>query len=134
MKIHHIGYAVKDLKVAAVVFEQLGFTPGEIVRDSGRNIRICFMSNSEQAPPEGCVELIAPDGPSNPVDGILKKAGPGPYHICYETSDMNTAISMLTKNRLFTLIQPPASAPAINGSLVAFLWNRTVGLIELVEL
>lgn len=130
MKIHHIGYAVKDLEAAAVVFEQLGFTSGEIVQDSGRNIQICFMST----PGGGYVELVAPEGPSSPVDGILKKAGSMPYHICYETSDIDMEISALTENRLFTLIQPPAPAPAIGGNRVAFLWNRAVGLIELVEL
>ena len=48
MRIHHIGYAVREIGPAAAVFESLGFVKeGEIVRDEGRAVEILFMRNGE---------------------------------------------------------------------------------------
>lgn len=114
----------------------MGYTAGEITRDETRGIRICFLKSEHLSAKTQAVtvELIAPDGVPNPVDGILKKMGPTPYHICYSTSDLEKTISALTKNDTYILIQSPAPAPAIEGCRVAFLLSRVAGIIELVEL
>ena len=56
MKIHHIGYAVKNIKSSINEFLELGFKKcGDLVEDTGRNIVIQFISNQHYT-----IELIAP--------------------------------------------------------------------------
>ena len=128
MKVHHVGYAVKKLEKAAEVFKALGYLPGEITEDELRHIRIMFMENGHER-----VELIAPNGESSPVDGVLKNSGPTPYHICYEVNDIKKAVAGLSAGG-WTVIKDAEAAPAIGGAPVVFLYNRHIGMIELVEI
>ena len=128
MKVHHIGYAVKNLEQSISAFEALGYTAGEITADAGRHIRIAFLQNGSE-----CVELVAPDGDETPVDGVLKSVGPTPYHICYEVPDLEAALTELQQSR-WIVTKQPAPAPAIGGAPVAFLYHLRVGMIELVEI
>ena len=128
MKVHHIGYAVKNLEQSISAFEALGYTAGEITADAGRHIRIAFLQNGSE-----CVELVAPDGGETPVDGVLKSVGPTPYHICYEVPDLESALAELQQSR-WIVTKQPEPAPAIGGAPVAFLYHRRVGMIELVEI
>ena len=131
MVLDHIGYAVNDMGKASAVMQGLGFTfPREAVLDTGRNLYIRFGYNGAC-----CVELIARAGASTPIDAILKKMGSTPYHLCYRTEDMEAEILHL-RACSFALVAPPALAPAFDaegGCRVAFLANRYIGLIELVE-
>ncbi|MCL1874655.1 MAG: VOC family protein [Synergistaceae bacterium] len=132
MKIHHIGYLVDNIENAAREFERLGFSRrGETVEDTSREVYILFLYNAEQA-----VELIQPVGETSPVYGLRKKYRNSPYHICYETDDLQREIETMTNiNRGYVLIQPPKPAPAIPGCPnVAFLMNSHIGIIELVEM
>lgn len=128
MKVHHLGYAVKKLEKAAEVFEKLGYLSGEIVEDQLRHIKIMFMENGHER-----VELVAPDGESSPVDSVLKNTGPTPYHICYEVQNMAQAVSKLKADG-WAIIKEAEIAPAIGGAPVVFLYNRHIGMIELVEI
>ncbi len=128
MKVHHIGYAVKRIEKAAETFAALGYTLGDITEDKNRKIRIMFIENGTER-----VELVAPNGDDTPVDGILKSTGPTPYHICYETQELKTAMDEL-KEKGFVTVKEPEPAPAIDGCNVAFMYNARVGLIELVEI
>ena len=136
MKIHHIGYAVKDIEKSKKSFQQIGYRDeGNIVIDRARSIKILFMENDGQR-----VELIEPycengqGGRASPVDRYLlkQKDMAVPYHLCYEVSDIDEKIGELRKQK-FLLVEPPKEAPAINDAKVAFLYKRTVGLIELAE-
>ena len=132
MKIHHIGYAVKNIEKSKNSFQQLGFqVEGDIVIDHARNVKILFMMNGEQR-----IELIETYNTENtsPVDKYLLKQKDMaiPYHFCYEVTDMDAKIVELRKER-FILVESPKEAPAINDAKVAFLYKRTVGVIELVE-
>lgn len=79
------------------------------------------------------IEAYNKEKPS-PVDNYLRKQKDMavPYHLCYEASDIEGKIQELQKEK-FILVGKPQEAPAINGANVAFLYKRTVGLIELVE-
>ena len=130
MKVHHIGYAVKDMQKAIHCFESLGYCMDEPVIDASRNITIVFARNGD-----ACVELVAPCGSPNDVDGILKRTGASPYHICYEVKNVNQSIKELTKSGMgWMLVKQPAKALAIDGAKVAFLYSKNAGLIELVEI
>lgn len=129
MKVHHIGYAVKDIEAAIETFERLGYETksGGVCEDNIRSVKICFMQNGNE-----CIELVAPNGEKTPVDGVLKLNGATPYHVCYEVQNMDGAIENLKKQK-FIVMQKPAVAPAIQNCNVAFLYNKDIGMIELVE-
>lgn len=78
MRIHHIGYAVSDMKRSIEKFEILGYQRyTQVIRDTARNIQICFMENGPYR-----VELVSVldgRGLPSPVDGWLKNNGSSPY-------------------------------------------------------
>lgn len=128
MKIHHIGYLVKDIKKAVEVFGSLGYTcESEPVFDQYRGIDIVFMINGDYR-----IELVSPATDTSVVADTLKKIGNSPYHICYCTTDIQAAAAELKKHK-FMVIDEPAAAPAIKGKNVVFLFNKQIGIIELVE-
>ena len=78
------------------------------------------------------VELLAPVDETSPVNKTLEKLGVTPYHTCYVVDNIEDAIASLRKMR-YVMVSKPAEAVAIKGSRVVFLFNKNVGLIELVE-
>lgn len=127
MRIHHIGYAVKNIDEAFKLFKVLGFEKvNEKVVDEERKVEILFVKNNEYL-----VELIEPYRNNSPIDNILKNSGSTPYHICYESKDILKDIEML-KSEGFVLISELSEAPAINNQKVCFLYNRKVGIIEIL--
>lgn len=128
MKIHHIGYAVESMCDAIKKFEVLGYTIGKRIKDKGRNVEIVFIKNQNNL-----IELISPGGGKSPIDNLLNKNGATPYHICYEVNDIYETCDKL-KIDGWMIIQKPATAPAIENKLVAFLYNKTIGLIELIQI
>lgn len=132
MQIHHIAYAVADIAAASEKLGFLGFrTIRPVMADPDRNIRIAFLRHEESGL---CLELVEPDGTPNPVSGHLEKSSgmSVPYHICYETGQLEQAIEACRAQGFF-LIQKPAPAVAIDGRRVAFLLSKEGGMIELVE-
>lgn len=128
MKIHHIGYLVKNIEKAASSFEKQGFEKeGECVYDSIRDIDILFMKNEETR-----IELVSPKSEHSLVFDLLKKNGTGPYHICYECEDLEEGMERM-RGAGFTPTDEPLPAPALSGNRVVFLFSRVQGLIELLE-
>lgn len=129
MKINHIGYAVKNIDFSINEFEKMGYEKyKDKVVDENRKVVIQFMKNNGYM-----VELIAPVGDDSPINNIIKKVGSGPYHICYETDDIEKQIKDLLKNK-YILIEKPDKAIAIEYRRVAFLFKKGIGIIELVEI
>jgi methylmalonyl-CoA/ethylmalonyl-CoA epimerase len=127
MRIHHIGYLVKKIEAAKIEFEKLGFAlSGSVVLDKARAAKICFLEGN------GCrVELISPVDESSPVYGLMAKRKNSPYHICYETENLENDIASLCDNG-FMVFQAPEPAPAIGCRQVAFLTNPEIGMVELL--
>lgn len=89
MKIHHIGYLVKNLKESEKQFLELG---GKIEStkkfDPIRNANIEFLLN------DGCrIELIEPVDETSELYPLLKKYRNQAYHICYITNNINKSIN-----------------------------------------
>ena len=128
MKVHHVGYAVKSIEDARKEFELLGFRcERKAVLDSVRKVRILFMTN------DTCrIELIEPNESGNPIESILKKVGSSPYHICYESEDIESDARLL-KEKGFRVISDVSQAPALGNKNVCFLYSKDIGIIELVQ-
>ena len=128
MKIHHIGYAVKNIEDSLNEFKKLGYkTIENKIVDNQRNVIIQFVKNGDYL-----IELIAPLNKESPVTSLLKKQGNSPYHICYETDNLKKEIEDLNNNG-FVIISDLLKAPAINNKKVIFLYKKDIGLIELIE-
>ncbi len=128
MKIHHLGYAVRDIKKASDAFLGFGFQiTSEECFDEHRKVNILFMKNGDTT-----IELVAPASPDSPVTQLLKREGPTPYHICYETQDIDATILDLKKKGFIQLQKKAEIAPAIPDGKVIFLTSLSSGLIELL--
>lgn len=137
MKVHHIGYLVKNIDKAVEQFLLLGYQVvslvdiygvGVKIRDDGRKIDIVFMKSGNYL-----VELVSPVSTDSVVAELLKRVKNSPYHICYESENLDDDIAVLKANG-FTQIDEPCAAPAIAGRRVVFFASSKIGLIELLEI
>jgi len=91
MKIHHVGYAVKNMETSIEEFLKIGYKKrGETVADEARKVLIQFMELGDY-----CIELVAPMDADSPVNSIITKSGNTPYHICYSVDNIDEAIKKL---------------------------------------
>lgn len=128
MKFHHIGVAVRDINATAALYVAGGYQQSETIFDPNQNVNICWLTK-EGMP---VVELLEPVDENSPVNGILEKNGVAPYHTCYMVDDIEQSVRDLRKMR-YLVVSKPVKAVAIRGCKVCFLFNKSVGLIELVE-
>ncbi len=128
MIIDHIGYAVADMEKARHTLQMLGFRFGDIVEDIQRNICISFGENNGYR-----VELISKNGKGEcPIDKVLSKNGPTPYHVCYKSKSIEEDIIEL-QSRNFKVTVPLDQAIAFGEKRIVFMYNLSIGLIEIVE-
>lgn len=128
MKIHHIGYLVKNMDLARRQFYMLGYKKaGEVLSDSFRKADIQFLEKDGYR-----IELVCPAAPDSVVNGLLKRYRNAPYHICYETDDLEETAEYLQKDG-FTRMDTPCPAPAIDGRRVCFFWGTGIGITEILE-
>ena len=134
MRMHHIGYAVRDIDRAKEAFEAVGYLAGEVFCDVSRNCNILFMQQPEMYVGGPLIELIAVSDITqpSPVDRFIKSKQQI-YHTCYETADIYTKIMELSSQK-WHLIDDVKPAHAIDRTAtVAFMYNRYAGMIELLQ-
>lgn len=129
LKFHHIGFATDNMADTKLFFIKLGYACGDEIIVPSQKVRVCFMNKIGH--PQ--IELITSAGINSPVDNILKKCGPGPYHFCYSVQDINSAISSL-KQEKFIILNKPENSNAIDNHCIIFAYKKSFGLIELVEI
>ena len=129
MKVDHIGYAVKRIDRAQDSFEKLGFVFESVIDDADRNVKLAFGEKDGYR-----IELVAPldKKAQSPVDQYLSNAVGTPYHICYQSNELDRDVEEL-KNRGFKVVIEPKSAIAFGGRRVVFMMNIGFGLMEIVE-
>jgi methylmalonyl-CoA/ethylmalonyl-CoA epimerase len=128
MKVHHIGYAVKNLQQALDMFQMLDYDiVAPPVKDEKRKVEIAFVKNNGYL-----VELISPLNAESPIQNYLGKIGNTPYHLCYEVDKIDETIAELRSKR-FLIVESPSEAVAMNDRKVAFMFNPKYGLLELLE-
>ncbi len=128
MRIHHIGYLIKDMDKALAKFEFLGYTLIKgIIQDLSIGLSICFIEKDGYT-----LELVSPIGKNSIVSNLIKRYGNSPYHICYETDRFDEDIRELSQKG-FVVIAEPESTFVIPNTKTIFLLNHQMGLIELIE-
>ena len=132
IKFHHIGYAVVDLEASIKVMESLGYNQmGETVRDEKRNILLSFIKNKFTGE---IIEFVASLNEKSPVYNLLmQRKGIGiPYHICYQVENIQKTIDYLKKMK-FLVVEAPSPAVALENREVAFMFQKNIGIIELLQ-
>lgn len=127
-RFHHIGVAVFDIDLTAKIYVDAGYSKTTNVLDPLQDIRICFLTKAGMP----MVELLEAVDSSSPVNRILSSVGVSPYHVCYMVPDMEDALKRL-RNKRFVIVSKPIEACALNNRRVCFMYNKNVGLIELLE-
>ncbi len=128
MNFHHIGIATDNIDKTAAYYIEVGYKMSEIIFDPIQKVNIAFLSKKSMP----LLELLEPASENSPVSKILVKSGVNPYHICYQVKDIDFAISELKKKK-YVLLFKPIEAIALSMKRICFLFNKNVGLIELVE-
>ncbi|HLV81960.1 MAG TPA: VOC family protein [Chthonomonadaceae bacterium] len=130
LRLHHIGILVPDIPRAVADYcRRFGYqVRTEIVHDPVQTAYVQFL----QLPGEtSYIEFVAPDRAESKLSNALRKGG-GLNHLCYATSDIETACQRLRADGLI-LLQAPVAAVAFSGRRIAWLMGRDALPIELVE-
>ncbi len=128
MKVHHVGYLVKDAVKSKDEFMKLGYSvKQDVVYDETRDCNIAFLELDGFL-----IELVQPVSEKSPVYQLLNKYRDVPYHVCYETDDLECEVTHLLKNDYFIVREAEVSMP-LNNRQVVFLCKKGVGMIELME-
>lgn len=128
MKFHHIGIACKNIKKSILAYEKIGYNSSDILFDPIQNVNLCFLDKDDSP----LLELVGSVDDNSPLNNILKKNGTSPYHTCYEVLDIEKEISQLSDEG-YMQITPVAKAIAFDGRKICFLYNKDMGIIELLE-
>ena len=128
LRIHHYGLATNDLERSMETLDSLGYHLGEITLDPVQKVRVVFAYR----PQEAMIELICDVDENGPTHRMISKVGNGLYHICYEVDHLEETMGKL-REKGFLLMHAPVPAAACDGKIIAWMYNRYIGLIELLE-
>jgi methylmalonyl-CoA/ethylmalonyl-CoA epimerase len=130
LKFKHLGVAVPDLSKALAVYRDVfGYRMlSGPYADPVQKVSVCFLGGATNEPQ---IELVAPLTEGSPVQNILKKGG-GPYHLCYESDNLDDAMAELVAKGCL-IVSEPVPAVAFAGRRIAWLFTPTRQLLELVE-
>ncbi len=129
MRLHHVGYLVRDIDSAAGTWcLRYGYSrASEIVADPVQTARVLLL---ELPGDTTMVELITPIGEESRLSNALKK-GVRLHHLCYECDDIETAGEHLRDEGMYPIMQP-TDAEAFPGDRVSWFMDREGFLVELV--
>lgn len=129
--IDHIGIAVNNLSEAIDSYSLLGYKcVDNLIVFPQKKIQIQYMELDNLK-----IELITPLNyyVSSPVDRyIAMNKGYIMYHTCYSVDDIYSQINDLKKKK-YSLIETPSESLAMNNRVACYLFNRKMGLVELVQ-
>jgi methylmalonyl-CoA/ethylmalonyl-CoA epimerase len=128
LSVHHYGLATIDMQRSMDFFNSLGYSAGEIVIDPIQKVKLVFVLR----PGEPAIEIICDLDDTGPTKNIISKSGSGFYHVCYEIDNIEESIEKFRKLG-FMLRHKLVPATAIQDRKIAWMYNRSVGLVELLE-
>ena len=125
---HHIGYATVDIDQSASAFERMGYRRGPVFVDPIQRTLICFLTKDQ----EPSIELVQPADETSSVNKIVSKRGVTPYHLCYETPDIDRSFDELMEEGFIPLFRP-VEAIAFGDRRICYFFKKETGYLELVE-
>ncbi len=121
MKLHHVGYVVRDIDAAAAGFPGLQFV--HQVHDPLQHADLALYAAGGSH-----IEFIQPLSPQAFTWGALERHGDAPHHVCYEGIAACDIDALLAKHRMLKLRGP---MPAVLfGRDVLFAMTRQRSIVE----
>lgn len=125
---HHIGTAVASIDKVKPFYQSMGYTVSDTVIEPVQKVYVAY-ARKEGFP---TVEMLEPLDETSPVQGILKKNGNIPYHMCYAVDNLSDAIAEMRKEG-FRPLSKPVPGHGLDDALMVFLYNINYGLIQVME-
>ncbi len=129
-KIHHLGYAVEDLDLAARFYaDNFDASPSERETVEEQGIVATMFGVGESR-----IELVQPTRPDSPVGRFLAKRGQGFHHVAYQVDDIEKTLAELGGKGVELIDETPRTGAG--GTRMAFIHPKGAFgvLTELVEL
>ena len=125
MKLHHIGYVVKDIEQyeKGLLFEK----KVKELFDPVQNSKMALYSNFN----DSFIELIQPVNEQSFTYNYLQKNGSSYHHLCYELASVNDLLAV-AKEQKFILIKGPLPAILFDNREVWFYFTRNKQIVEFV--
>ena len=127
-RVHHVAIVVRDIEASLGFYrDTLGLPVGLVLPIGSDEVIIAFLDIGESK-----IELVQPTSSSTGVARFLEKKGEGFHHVCFETPDVDVALTELAADGV-ELIDEQARRGAEGP--VAFLHPRSCNgvLVELIE-
>lgn len=126
----HIGLFVPDLETGREKLSALLPITGlsEPIADATLKVKVQFCTDANGIR----YELVAPNGPGNPVSGVLERGKAVLNHVAYRVSDLKGETRRLRQEGAMPL-GPARPAVAFDGCLVMFFLTPLNFIIELIE-
>ena len=122
---HHLGIAVNDVESAIsslkVSFGEAVHEVSPVVFDPLQDARLLMIEL-------GGLRLELVEG--KPVESFIKR-GQNIYHVCFTVQSLEETIKSLSSGTI--MVSPPTPALLFGGKRVAFLYLKSLGLVELLE-
>lgn len=128
--VDHIGIAVPDISEAQKLYENLGFkAKGEKISEEDYGVNTLMMSFGPQT-----IELLEPlrKGEESPIDRYITSKPYKMYHLAYRVSNFDEQIKVMQENR-YVMIGEPRISKSAGGKRAVFMFNRKLGIIEILE-
>lgn len=127
-KLHHIGYAVTDIRLTASLFAHHGYQAGNILYEDALNVELCYLHKPDSI----AIELVHQYQPDSLESKLIQESGVMPYHICYEVSNFETACLEM-QNLGYTPLFSPTPVRVLSNKLICYFHHPDMGYIELLE-
>ena len=127
--IEHLGIAVNSIDKSAPFWKHILQIPHMSTEDVTYQGVVTDIYDTGK----GKVELLESMGEDTPIGKFLNNRGPGIHHVCFEVSDINSAIKELNDNNINILSEKPTIGA--EGYKVVFIHPKSTGgvLVELAE-
>ncbi|HEY6437541.1 MAG TPA: VOC family protein [Ignavibacteriaceae bacterium] len=125
MKLHHIGYVVKDIAQYEknLIFEK----KIKELFDPVQNSNMALYQNFT----DSFIELIQPLNEESFTYNFLQKNGSSYHHLCYEI-DSETELKGIASAQKLIMVNGPLPAILFDGRSVWFYYSRNKQIVEFV--
>ena len=125
MKLHHIGYVVKDIAQYEknLIFEKKIKELFDPVQNSNMALYLNFT--------DSLIELIQPLNEESFTYNFLQKNGSSYHHLCYEISSESELKELIDSQKLIK-VKGPVPAILFDGRMVWFFYSRNKQIVEFV--
>lgn len=127
-KIDHIGIAVKNIDEAVKLYtEALGLAVKDIEVVADQKVKTAIIPIGESK-----IELLESTDPEGPIGKYIERRGEGMHHLALEVSDVQEALTTLSKKGLPLIDEKPRKG--VENTKMGFLHPKgTKILLELVQ-